>query len=109
MLFRSLAQQKGVLNIDKSNTVLAFREKEDADGSMVNGGFMLCNPEIFGYLADDNPVFEKEPMKKLAEDGELKSYYHAGFWQCMDTKREKDKLDAMWISGKAPWKVWEND
>ena len=76
---------------------------------MVNGGFMVCNQEIFKYLLDDTTVFEQEPMKKLAGDGELKSYYHAGFWQCMDTKREKDKLDTMWISGKAPWKIWEDE
>ncbi len=105
----SLAQQKGVLKIDKSNSVLSFREKEDVDGSMVNGGFMVCNPKIFEYLHDDNTIFEQEPMKKLAVDRELKSYYHAGFWQCMDTKREKDKLETMWISGRAPWKVWTDD
>lgn len=105
----SLAQQKGILNIDKSNTVLAFREKDEEDGSMVNGGFMVCNPKIFEYLKDDSTVFEQEPMKKLAADGELKSYYHGGFWQCMDTKREKDKLEDLWQSGSAPWKVWKDE
>ena len=102
----SLAQQKGVLSIDQDNTVQAFREKADADGSMVNGGFMVCNPEVFDYLKDDGTVFEQEPMRRLALDGELKSYYHDGFWQCMDTKREKDKLEALWMTGEAPWKVW---
>lgn len=103
----SLAQQKGVLNIDKDNTVLAFREKEDADGSLVNGGFMICNPEIFDYLEDDSTVFEQKPMRKLAEKGELKSFYHKGFWQCMDTKREKDMLEKLWATGEAPWKLWD--
>lgn len=105
----SLAQQKGVLNIDKDNTVVAFREKADVDGSMVNGGFMVCSPNVFAYLRDDHTIFEQEPMRKLARDGELKSYYHKGFWQCMDTKREKDRLEALWMSDKAPWKVWEDE
>lgn len=104
----SLAQQKGMLNIDQNNTVMAFREKEDVDGSLVNGGFMVCNPKIFQYLKDDRTVFEQEPMRELARAGELKSYYHGGFWQCMDTKRERDRLERLWGSDGAPWKVWEN-
>ena len=104
----SLAQQKGVLNIDRGNTITAFREKEDTDGSQINGGFMICNPQIFDYLEDDGTVFEREPMMKLAEQGELKGFYHDGFWQCMDTKREKDKLEKLWTSNTAPWKVWED-
>ena len=63
-------------------------------------------PEIFGYLKDDTTVFEKEPLETLAQEGQLKAYKHNGFWQCMDTKREKDKLDAMWGNNKAPWKTW---
>ena len=104
----SLAQQKGVLDIDSNNTITAFREKDDEDGSLINGGFMVCNPEIFEYIKDDSTVFEQDPMKALAKAGELKSFYHDGFWQCMDTKREKDKLESLWASGKAPWKVWED-
>ena len=69
---------------------------------------MVCNPELFNYVEGDNTVFEQEPMKALSQKGELKSFYHNGFWQCMDTKREKDKLENMWASGKAPWKVWED-
>ena len=103
----SLAQQKGVLNIDENNNILAFREKEDSDGSMINGGFMVCNQDIFNYLENDETVFEQEPMRNLASDGELKSFYHNGFWQCMDTKREMDKLEYLWESGNAPWKVWD--
>ncbi len=104
----SIAQQKGVLNIDAENSITSFREKQDADGAIINGGFMVCNPEIFNYLQDDTTVLEQAPMKQLAADGELKSYYHSGFWQCMDTKREKDLLENLWISGNAPWKVWED-
>ena len=69
---------------------------------------MVCNPEIFNYIYDDSTVFEQESMKRLAVDGQLKSYYHCGFWQCMDTKREKDKLEKLWESGHAPWKIWED-
>lgn len=102
----SIAQQKGVLNISPDNTVVSFREKDALDGAVINGGFMVCNPGIFNYLRGDETILEQEPMRQLAAEGELKSYYHQGFWQCMDTKREKDKLDSMWNSGKAPWKIW---
>ena len=104
----SLAQQKGVLDIDANNTITAFREKQSEDGAVINGGFMVCNSGIFDYLKDDNTVLEQEPMVRLAADGELKSFYHGGYWQCMDTKREKDKLEQLWASGKAPWKVWKD-
>ena len=104
----SIAQQKGVLDMDKNNTITAFREKDDEDGAVVNGGFMVCNPGIFDYLQDDTTILEQGPMRKLAADGELKGFYHEGFWQCMDTKREKDKLEKLWASGKAPWKTWED-
>ena len=103
----SLAQQKGVLDISEDNTITAFREKEDSDGAVINGGYMVCNPDIFRYLKDDTTVLEQEPMRTLASEGELKSYYHDGFWQCMDTQREKEKLEKLWTSGQAPWKVWE--
>lgn len=105
----SVGQQKGVLDIDADNNITAFREKEDADGAVINGGYMVCNPDIFDYLEDDNTIFEQEPMKRLAKQGELKGFYHSGFWQCMDTKREKDMLEEMWASGNAPWKVWEDE
>ena len=104
----SLAQQKGVLNIDGNNTVTAFREKDDEDGAVVNGGFMVCSPEIFDYLHDDTTILEQEPMRELAAKGELKSFYHDGFWQCMDTKREKDRLEMLWSTGEAPWKTWKD-
>ncbi len=104
----SLAQQKGILLIDENNRILSFREKDPDDGAIVNGGFMVCNPKIFDYLEDDTTVLEKEPMCRLESDLELMSFYHSGFWQCMDTKREKDYLEKLWESGNAPWKLWED-
>lgn len=104
----SIAQQKGVLDIDENNNILAFREKADDDSAIINGGYMVCNPQLFDYLEGDNTVLEREPMRQLAADGQLKSCYHNGFWQCMDTKREKDLLENLWESGKAPWKVWKD-
>ena len=102
----SIAQQKGVLDIDDINTVISFREKADDDGAIINGGYMVCNSKIFDYLEDDSTVLEQGPMRKLASEGELKSFYHKGFWQCMDTKREKEYLEKLWALGEAPWKVW---
>lgn len=104
----SLTQQKGVLDIDRNNTIISFREKDEEDGAIVNGGFMVCNPSIFQYLEGDETILEQEPMRRLAEAGELKSFYHEGFWQCMDTKREKDRLEYLWESGNAPWKIWND-
>ena len=69
---------------------------------------MVLNPEIFGYLRDDTTVFEQEPMQRLAKEGQLMSYHHSGFWQCMDTQREMKKLEELWQSGQAPWKIWNN-
>lgn len=101
-----LAQQKGVLDINEDNTITSFREKSDSDGALINGGYMVCNPGIFDYLKDDTTVLEQEPMRQLAADGELKSYYHNGYWQCMDTKREMEKLEELIATGKAPWIKW---
>ena len=84
-----------------------FREKDENDSTLVNGGYMVLEPEIFRYLKDDTTVFEKEPMAKLSEEGQLDAYLHEGFWQCMDTQREKKKLEDLWESGKAPWKTWD--
>lgn len=102
----SIAQQKGVLDIAEDSTVKAFREKDVEDSSLINGGYMVCEPGVFNYLKDDTTVFEQSPMRQLASDGQLMSYCHEGFWQCMDTKREKDKLEELWASGSAPWKKW---
>ena len=103
----NIGQVKGVLDIDQDNNITSFREKDDSDGSLINGGFMVLNPEIFQYLDGDETVFEREPMQRLAAEGQLKSFYHDGFWQCMDTQREMNKLEELWQSGKAPWKIWD--
>jgi len=100
-------QSKGVLNIGGDNAVRSFREKSAKDGAPINAGYMVLEPQVFDYLTDDDCVFEQEPLTNLAKNGELMSYQHKGFWQCMDTKREKDILEKMWKSGKAPWKVWD--
>ncbi len=101
-----LRQQKGVLDIDGDNAVKSFREKNLADGAPINAGFMVLEPKIFDYIDGDSCVFEREPMERLAVEGELMSYMHRGFWQCMDTAREKETLEKLWASGSAPWKVW---
>lgn len=99
-------QQKGILDVDNLGAVKAFREKQANDGAAINAGFMVLQPEIFEYLEDDQTVFEREPMERLVAQGELMSYRHTGFWQCMDTLREKEMLEKMWEDGEAPWKVW---
>lgn len=101
-------QQKGILDIGGDNAVHSFREKGLTDGAPINAGYMVLNPEIFQYIDSDETVFEKEPLEAAAEKGELMSYRHHGFWQCMDTKREKDILEKLWATGKAPWKKWED-
>ena len=103
----NIGQVKGVLDIDQDNNITSFREKDDNDGSLINGGFMVLNPEIFQYLDGDDTIFERTPMQRLAAEGQLKSFYHDGFWQCMDTQREMKKLEELWQGGKAPWKIWD--
>lgn len=103
-----LEQQKGVLDIGGDNAVKSFREKSLNDSAPINAGYMVLEPEIFDYLDDDNTVFEKGPLKQLAEEGQLMSYLHKGFWQCMDNKREMDMLEKLLAAGKAPWKVWRD-
>lgn len=102
-----LEQQKGILDIGGDNAVRSFREKNSGDGAPINAGFMVLEPAVFDYIEGDKTVFEKEPLVKLANEGELMSYSHRGFWQCMDTKREKDILEKLWESGNAPWKLWK--
>ena len=103
----NIGQQKGVLDIGPDNRIHSFREKDSMDGAVINGGFMVMNPEIFDYLKGDDTVFEREPMQMLAEEGQMMSFYHSGFWQCMDTQREMNKLETLWQSGDAPWKIWD--
>ena len=104
----TLKQQKGILDIGGDNAVHAFREKSAGDGMPINAGYMVLNPEIFDYLPGDTTVFEREPLEMLAAQGQLMSFMHRGFWQCMDTKREVDMLEKLWTSRDAPWKVWED-
>ena len=104
----NIGQQKGVLDIGPDNVIRSFREKSDSDGAVINGGFMVMNPQVFNYLKDDQTVFEQEPMQRLASEGELMSFYHDGFWQCMDTQREMKKLEELWQSKQAPWKIWKD-
>lgn len=100
-------QEKGVLDISEIGAVRAFREKKSNDGISINAGYMIFEPDIFNYLKDDKTVLEAEPMDRLASEGDLMSYQHNGFWQCMDTLYEKNKLEKLWEAGKAPWKKWQ--
>lgn len=100
----------GVLDIaEDSDTVVGFREKAREDGGWINGGFMAARPELFQYLsADESCVLEREPMEALAAEGKLGVYKHEGFWQCMDTQRDKILLEERWERGGAPWKIWSD-
>ena len=102
----NIGQAKGVLDVSDSGEIRSFREKDDSDGAVINGGFMVFEPGIFEYIAGDDTVLEQEPFRNLCRDRELVGYYHRGFWQCMDTQREKKKLEELWESGNAPWKRW---
>ncbi len=99
-------QQKGVLEISEVGAVRSFREKQAVDETPINAGYMVLEPSIFEYLEGDDTVFEQDPLERLASEGELMSYSHKGFWQCMDSLREKELLELMWKQNKAPWKVW---
>ncbi len=101
-------QSKGVLDIGGDNAVKSFREKKVSDGVPINAGYMVLNPEIFDYIEGDETIFEHEPLEKLATGGQLMSYRHKGFWQCMDNVRELNLLNKMLEMGSAPWKKWED-
>ena len=102
-----LDQRFGILEINQEHTVESFREKSNEDRARINAGYMVLEPQVFEYLENDQTVFEKQPLVRLVKEGQLKAYSHNGFWQCMDTKREMDKLEELWASGQAPWKKWE--
>lgn len=104
-----LAQEKGVLEITSDYAVRSFREKNLSDGAPINAGYMVLNPEIFDYIDGDDTVFERTPLETLAGKGELMSYIHEGFWQCMDNIREKTMLEKLLKNGTAPWKKWERE
>lgn len=104
-----LDQSKGILDIGGDNAVKSFREKNLSDGAPINAGYMVLDPEIFNYISGDSTVFEKEPLEKLANEGQLMSYMHKGFWQCMDNIREKEMLEKLIVTGQAPWMKWEEN
>jgi glucose-1-phosphate cytidylyltransferase len=97
----------GMLDVDKGQ-INSFREKSQSDAGFMNGGFMVLQPEIMTYLDGDDSIFEQEPLEALATSGQLMAYIHEGFWQCMDTQRDKKSLEELWRSGNAPWKVWKD-
>jgi glucose-1-phosphate cytidylyltransferase len=96
----------GALDIT-GHKVNSFREKPQGDGAMINGGFFVLSPQVIDYIADDKTIWEREPLERLAEEGSLAAFHHNGFWQPMDTLRDKIHLEELWQSGKAPWKVWK--
>lgn len=102
----NVGQRFGVLDIRQGGQIQSFREKNDSDGAWINGGFMVMDPQVFTYIEGDRTVFEKDPLERLAKDGQLMAYQHHGFWKCMDTQRDKMQLEALWQEGNAPWKIW---
>ena len=102
----NVGQKFGVLDVDENGKIEAFREKQEADGSLINGGFMVLEPSVLDYIDGDETVFEKTPLESLAQDCELMAYTHKGFWQCMDTQRDRQLLEKLWEENEAPWKVW---
>ncbi|PLS01115.1 glucose-1-phosphate cytidylyltransferase [Neobacillus cucumis] len=97
----------GMLDINKDDQINHFKEKSKEDGGWINGGFMVLDPKVIDFIEGDSTVFEKEPLETLARIGELQAYRHDGFWQCMDTLRDKELLENLWSTGKAPWKAWD--
>jgi glucose-1-phosphate cytidylyltransferase len=95
----------GAIKLDK-NKIIGFQEKPEGDGGWINGGFFVLSPKVIDYITDETTVWEASPMEKLAVNGELSAYFHYGFWQPMDTLREKKYLEDLWQSGKAPWRIW---
>lgn len=96
----------GQILIDDENRINRFSEKPKGDGNWINGGFFVCEPEIFSYIENDSDIWERQPVEKIAEDKKLFAYKHSGFWRAMDTLREKNELEDLWASKNAPWKIW---
>jgi glucose-1-phosphate cytidylyltransferase len=96
----------GALNVVR-NRITGFREKPDGDGGWINGGFFVLSPGVFDYIEGDATVWEKTPVERLARDGQLAAFRHTGFWQPMDTLRDRVLLEELWSSGAAPWKIWQ--
>ena len=99
----------GVLEVDDEYNITNFTEKGKEDGGWINGGFMVMEPQIFDYIDGDNTILERKPFQTLAAQGQLVAYKHKGFWQCMDTQRDKYYLENLWGQERAPWKIWEED
>lgn len=91
---------------EEQTKITSFHEKPGGDGAWINGGYFVLEPEVIDYITEDATVWEQEPLQKLAHDGQLSAYKHDGFWQPMDTLKDKNKLEDLWQSGKAPWKAW---
>lgn len=108
MSMYNFGQNKGVVEFGQDGKIAAFREKSDLDGDLINIGFMVFEPQLFDYIEGDATVFEKGPLTQLVAEQQLVGYIHRGYWQCMDTLREKQQLEKLWDSGKAPWKLWED-
>jgi glucose-1-phosphate cytidylyltransferase len=104
----NFGQSKGVLDIGKDGVVKEFREKSNIDGDLINIGFMVLEPGIFNLIQSDSAILEKDVLAPLAKEKQLDAYTHHGFWQCMDTLKEKNLLEELWDSGKAPWKIWKD-
>lgn len=102
----NVASRFGVIKPDEKGLIRRFREKSDSDGSLINAGYMVCEPKVLDYIDGDDTVFERAPLERLAEEGELMAYRHDGFWSCMDTMRDREQLESLWQSGSAAWKVW---
>lgn len=99
----------GALDISADSSINSFQEKPDGDGNWINGGFMVCEPQVFDYIRDgDNTIFERAPLETLAKEEQLNAYKHKGFWKPMDTLNDKNQLTAMWQEERAPWAVWQN-
>jgi glucose-1-phosphate cytidylyltransferase len=96
----------GALQLN-GNKIESFVEKPQGDGGWINGGFFVLNPKVLEQISSDNTLWEQEPLRNLAKQGELQAFFHSGFWQPMDTLRDKTHLESLWATGKAPWKMWE--
>ena len=107
MSLYNFGQNKGVVEVGQSGVIDSFREKSDLDGDLINIGFMIFQPELFDYIDGDDTIFEKGPLAKLVAEHELVGHVHKGYWQCMDTLREKQQLEKLWDSGNAPWRLWK--
>lgn len=99
-------QRFGTIDMAADGTISSFREKSAGDGTLINGGYMVCEPSLFDLIEGDGTVLERDPFEKAAAAGQLMGYRHQGFWQCMDNVREKQYLEKLWAEGNAPWKVW---